>query len=317
MNILVTGGAGFIGRWVVKELLEKGETVAVLDDLSNGSADNLEEFKDSEGYKGLVEGSIVDNDLLLELFHKNNFELCIHCAAQINVQESLDNPEISYKVNMQGTYNILECARKFDTKLVLIGTCMVYDIADTLKPINENHPLLPASPYAGSKLAAENLAYSYYKGFDLPIVILRPFNTYGPFQKANMEGGVVAIFVQKMLNGDTLNIFGDGKQTRDLLYVEDCANFIVKAAYSKDAVGEVINAGTGNDISINALAKLVVKDDSRIKHIEHHHPQSEIQKLVCDSSKAKRILGWEPETSLEEGIKKLEIWQRGSSQWKN
>lgn len=313
MNVLVTGGAGFIGRWVVKELLEKGENVVVLDDLSNGSVNNLEEFKDSEQYKGLIEGSITDQESLMKLFQEYEFELCVHCAAQINVQESLENPEKSFAVNVIGTYNVLECARHLGTKLVLVGTCMVYDVAGATKPISEEHPLMPSSPYAGSKLAAENLAYSYYKGFDHPVVILRPFNTYGPYQKANMEGGVVSIFLQKMLNGEVLNIFGTGEQTRDLLYVEDCADFIVRAAYSEDAVGQVINAGTGNDITINDLAKLIVKDESRIKHIEHHHPQSEIQKLVCDYSKARELLGWEPRTSLEEGIEKLETWLRSRS----
>ena len=313
MNVLVTGGAGFIGRWVVKELLEKGENVTVLDDLSNGSVNNLEEFKDSEQYKGLIEGDILDKKLLFGLFQQNEFKLCVHCAAQINVQESLENPDKSFTINTFGTHNILECARRTKTKVVLVGTCMVYDVAGATKPISEEHPLMPSSPYAGSKLAAENLAYSYYKGLGHPVVILRPFNTYGPYQKANMEGGVVSIFVQKMLNGEVLNIFGTGEQTRDLLYVEDCADFIVRAAYSEDAVGQVINAGTGNDISINALAKLIAEDESRIKHVDHHHPQSEIQKLVCDYSKAKRILGWEPATSLEEGIEKLETWLRSRS----
>ncbi len=313
MNVLVTGGAGFIGRWVVKELLEKGENVVVLDDLSNGNIANIEEFKKNDQYKGLIEGNIVDKELLMKLFQQYNFELCVHCAAQINVQESLENPEKSFEVNIIGTYNILECARLFNTKIILIGTCMVYDVASVTEPISEEHPLKPASPYAGSKLAAEYLAYSYYRGFNLPVVILRPFNTYGPYQKTDMEGGVVSIFVQKSLNGDMLNIFGDGEQTRDLLYIEDCADFIVRAAYSEDAVGQVINAGTGNDITINELAKLIVKDEGRIEHIKHHHPQSEIQKLVCDYSKAKRILGWEPKTSLEEGTSKLEKWLRSRS----
>ena len=123
-----------------------------------------------------------------------------------------------------------------------------------------------------------------------------------------MEGGVVSIFVSKKLQNENLSIFGDGTQTRDLLYVEDCAEFIVKASRCKDCIGEILNAGTGKDISINDLALLVIKDKNRIIHVEHHHPQSEIMKLVCDSTKAKKLLNWEPSTSLEVGILKLENW---------
>ena len=164
MNALVTGGAGFIGRWVVKELLKRDINVLVLDDLSNGNLNNLDEFKDAEGYLGMVEGNVLDKELIDNLFQKNKFELCIHCAAQINVQESLENPKKSFDVNVTGTFNILESARQNNTKVVLIGTCMVYDVAKAAEPIDEEHPLMPTSPYAGTKLAAENLAYSYYRG---------------------------------------------------------------------------------------------------------------------------------------------------------
>jgi nucleoside-diphosphate-sugar epimerase len=183
---------------------------------------------------------------------------------------------------------------------------MVYDLTSS-KAINEEHPVNPKSPYAGSKLAAENLALSYYHAYGLPVVITRPFNTYGPYQKSNMEGGVVSIFIRSLLEGEPLKVFGDGTQTRDLLYVEDCAEFIVKAAFTEKAVGEVINGGYGQDIAINDLAVLVCKDAERIKHVKHHHPQSEIPKLLCDYTKAKEMLGWVPKTSLEEGIEKTKV----------
>jgi len=136
------------------------------------------------------------------------------------------------------------------------------------------------------------------------VTILRPFNTYGPYQKSTGEGGVVSIFIHRELNGESLNIYGDGEQTRDFMYVEDCAEFVVRAAMSDRCSGEIINAGFGKDVTINELAYLICKDKSRIKHIEHLHPQSEIPKLVCDRKKAKKILGWEPQFSLEEGIER-------------
>ena len=125
-----------------------------------------------------------------------------------------------------------------------------------------------------------------------------------------MEGGVVAIFIKKKLNGENLMIYGDGSQTRDLLYVEDCAEFIVRASECDRCVGEIINAGTGADISIKDLAKLIVENENQIKYVEHHHPQSEIMKLVCNNTKAKELLNWKPKTSLISGIKILEEWMK-------
>ncbi len=308
MTVLVTGGAGFIGRWVVNKLILNGKDVIVIDNLSNGRDENLSEFKENPHFKELIINDITNQDVIEKLFSKYKFSSCIHLAAQINVQESLDDPPKFFKNNLIGTYNILEAARRIRTKIILIGTCMVYDLANSNVAISEEYKVKPVSPYAGSKLAAEDLALSYYYGLKLPVVVLRPFNTYGPFQKTNMEGGVVAIFISNKLNNEKLKIFGDGTQTREFLYVEDCAEFIVKASECEDCVGEIINAGTGIDISINNLAKLIVKDENRIEHVEHHHPQSEIMKLVCNNSKAKRILNWEPKVSLEEGILKLEKW---------
>ena len=308
MVLLITGGAGFIGRWVVKKLLEKKEEVVVIDNLSNGRKENLAEFEKDPNLKEVLYEDIRNREKLEKIFSKYEINVCIHLAAQINVQESLDYPERSFENNIIGTYNILEVARKFNTKIILIGTCMVYDLTESNIPISETHKVIPASPYAGSKLAAEELALSYFYGYNLPVIILRPFNVYGPFQKTNMEGGVVPIFVKRKINNEKLIIFGDGTQTRDLLYVEDCAEFIVKASESEKCIGEIINAGTGKDISINDLALMIVGDKNRIEHIKHHHPQSEIMKLICDYSKAKSLLNWNPSTSLKEGISKLESW---------
>ncbi|MCK4733204.1 MAG: SDR family NAD(P)-dependent oxidoreductase [Methanophagales archaeon] len=315
MKILVTGGAGFIGRWIVKKLLDEGYKVCVLDDLSNGRRENIAEFKDNPDFE-FVSGDIQDKNLLEAVF--KDIDLCIHAAAAINVQESIDDPQRYYDVNVNGTFNILEAARnrnkKNNVKVVLIGTCMVYDLTSS-KAINEEHPLNPKSPYAGSKLAAENLALSYYHAYGLPVVITRPFNTYGPYQKSDMEGGVVSIFIKSLLEGEQLNVFGDGTQTRDLLYVEDCAEFIVNAAFNEKAVGEVINGGYGQDLAIKDLALLICKDAERFVHVKHHHPQSEIPKLLCDYTKAKKFLGgWVPKTSLEEGIEKTKAWIRQTEQ---
>ncbi|HLD88998.1 MAG TPA: SDR family NAD(P)-dependent oxidoreductase [Candidatus Nanoarchaeia archaeon] len=306
MNVLITGGAGFIGRWTAKKFLDERNKVTVIDNLSNGREENIKEFRKNRNFKFTM--ADITNNVELSRIFAEKFDLIVHLAAQIEVQQSISNPKKPFENNVIGTYNLLEEAKKEKTKIVIIGTCMVYDFANAKKPINEEHPTIPKSPYAGSKLAAENIAESYYHGLGLPVVILRPFNTYGAFQKTNMEGGVVSIFIKNELEGKELSIFGDGEQTRDLLYVEDCAEFIYKASTSEKAVGQTLNAGTGRDITINKLAEIICSDRKRIVHVPHHHPQAEIKKLQCDYSKAKKLLGWMPKTSLEEGIRKTREW---------
>lgn len=309
MRVLVTGGAGFIGRWVVKQLLDDGHHVWILDNLSNGLLDNLREFTLHAALRGVIVGDVRDRSVLDPLFDLD-FDVCIHLAAKISVQDSLDEPVATFENDTVGTFDILENCRVHQTKLVFVSTCMVYDRSMHPDGIRETDPVRPASPYAGAKLAAENLVLSYHHAFGLPTVILRPFNTYGPYQKSSGEGGVVSIFIDSKLRGVPLQVFGDGTQTRDLLYVEDCCRFITQAAYNDEVAGEILHAGLGSDIPIDHLARMLVADSSRIVHVPHIHPNSEIQKLLCNYSKAKAVLDWEPTVSLEDGIVRTETWIR-------
>lgn len=328
MNILVTGGAGFIGRWVVKKLIKDGHTVMVLDNLSNGSLENINEFNECKRFT-FVQGDIKDTNLLQNIFNENKFHIIYHLAASINVQDSIDDPKTTFYNDTVGTFNILERARiqmfgenarmqgdkwiynedeeRTPCKVVFMSTCMVYDKAGE-EGISELHPTKPVSPYGGSKIAAENLVLSYCLTYNLPTVVIRPFNTYGPFQKTGGEGGVVAIFINKALAGEEMKIYGTGKQTRDLLYVKDCAKFVVMAGYIEKVNGEIVNAGTGRDVTINELAKIISNGRSKINHVEHIHPQSEIMKLKCNYNKAKEIMDWKPEYTLEKGIVETENW---------
>jgi nucleoside-diphosphate-sugar epimerase len=305
-HVCVTGAAGFIGRWVVDELLARGYTVHGVDDLSGGSRENIAAFEDDPDFS-FRRGDVRDEGVVEACFEEGVDE-CLHLAAEIDVHESLEDPGSHFETNVVGTQNVLEACRETEAELTLVGTCMVYDLASGESGIDETHPVEPASPYAGTKLASEEIAMSYYHGYDLPVRVLRPFNTYGPFQRTGSAGGVVSIFLDRDLRDEPLEIYGDGTQTRDLMYVSDCARFIVDAAESDDAVGEVINAGTGRDVSINELAETIATDGTSVEHVEHHHPQSEIPRLRCDPTKAKELLGWEPEYTLESGIEDLRYW---------
>ncbi len=184
---------------------------------------------------------------------------------------------------------------------------MVYDLAGDA-PIAETHPYRPASPYAAAKIGSDMLALSYFHAYRMPVTVVRPFNTYGPFQKSDSEGGVVAIFVKRDLDGEKLFVKGAGTQTRDLLYVEDCAEFVIRTAECEGAEGQVLNCGTGRDISINNLARLCCTGKNVIGHVPHDHPQAEIARLRADSTHAGRVLGWLPQVALEEGLAKTRAW---------
>ncbi|PJI09843.1 MULTISPECIES: dTDP-glucose 4,6-dehydratase [Clostridium] len=326
MKVLVTGGAGFIGRWVVKRLLKDNNEVTAIDNLSNGNLSNISEFKSLKNFS-FYKGDIKDNDFLDTIF-KNEFDIIFHLAASINVQDSIDDPKTTFFNDAVGTFNILQKAKQqmfgkdsrmqgdewninvekiHSCKVVFMSTCMVYDKCDE-SGINEKHPTKPVSPYGGSKIAAENMVLSYYHAYGLPAVVIRPFNTYGPFQKSGGEGGVVSIFIKSSLEGKPIKIYGSGDQTRDLLFVKDCAEFIVQCGYNDNVNGEIVNAGTGEDIKINELAELISNNRVKVIHVKHIHPQSEIMKLKCDYSKAQKILAWKPKYNIKDGIMETEKW---------
>jgi len=333
MRCLVTGGAGFIGRWLVARLLERGDEVLALDDLSNGRRENLRELEGKPGMLGLVVGDIKDPAVIASTFARGPWDAVFHLGASIHVQKSIDDPEPTFRNDAEGTFRVLEACRKqyfeangldvrnghFDydkdvprltertPRVAVMSTCMVYDLAGG-GAIAETHPYRPASPYAAAKIGADMLAISYEKSYRMPVTVVRPFNTYGPFQKSNSEGGVVSIFLKRDIAGEPLLVKGSGDQTRDLLYVEDCADFVVRCAMAEEAEGHIVNAGTGTDVAVKDLARRCISGNNRVEHIAHDHPQAEIMKLLCDASKAKHLLGWEAKVDLAEGLRRTRTW---------
>ena len=306
MRVLVTGAAGFIGRWVVGELLARGHTVLPIDSLVAGDVTNLDEFAAQPGLLPFEPGDVRDAAACRRW--TGQVDAVAHLAASISVQDSIDDPPTTFENDVVGTFQILEGARASGARVLFMSTCMVYDRASSPAGIAETDPTKPASPYAASKLSGEALTLSYWHAYGLPTTVVRPFNTYGPFQRSVGEGGVVAIFTRLSLQGEPLRIYGDGTQTRDLLYASDCARFVCDALLSDAATGRILNAGTGADVSVNDLAASIEPDASRIVHVPHIHPQSEIAVLRCDAREAERVLGWRPEVPLDEGLRRVRNW---------
>lgn len=304
-DVVVTGGAGFMGRWVVKQLLKDGHNVWIIDNLSNGCEGNIREFKGR--IRDFIEADIKDRDALAGIFRRG-FQLCLHLAAAINVQDSIDNPLRCFEDNVKGTFNVLEECKKRNTKIVFMSSALIYHSCRQGYGIKEDGPLNSSCPYAACKIAGENLTLSYHRTYQLPAVILRPFSIYGPYQRSDSEGGVMSIFIERNIRNKPIEVFGDGNQGRDFFYIEDCAEFIVRAAFSDKANGMVFNAGSGSEIKIKDLAAMISDGKTEIKFVKHPHLHAEIMSMRADSGKVEKLLGWKAKTGLREGIEKTRSW---------
>src|SRR3989338_1752595 len=292
MNVLVTGGAGFIGSHVVDLFIKKGYNATIVDNLSNGDIKNI------NPKAKFYHTDILDN--LDMIFKKEKFNAIIHNAALIGVTKSMVKPKLYQKVNVRGTINLLECCRKFDVKkFIYAASCAVYGNPEYL-PCDEKHPKNPINPYGASKVEAENNIIDYSNKYGISYTILRYSNVYGPRQNP-LNGGVVAKFISMIIGNKNPVIFGDGKQTRAFLFVEDAALANIPALEIKN---KIVNIGSGNPTSINDLYKEIKGLLNKKAVISHSRPLKEIKNTYLDVSLAKKIFKWRPKTELREGIKK-------------
>ena len=292
MNILVSGGAGFIGSHIAKLFIKNDHDVTIIDNLVNGNKKNV------NPKAKFFQMDILDN--LDNVFKKEKFDAVIHNAALIDAVESKSKPELYKKVNVQGTINLLENCRKFNVKkFIYASSNAVYGNPEYL-PCDEKHPKAPVNPYGKTKLGAENKIIDFSHKHDINYTILRYSNIYGPRQNP-LKGGVIAKFLNRIINNKDLVIFGDGNQTRDFLFVGDVALANLLALETKN---KIFNIGSGKAISINELCNEMNKLFNNKVKINHSKPIEEIKKTYLDISLAKKEINWQPKTELEEGIKK-------------
>lgn len=309
MRVFVSGAGGFIGSHVVEALVRRGDEVkALVRYTSSGGSNWLETLEpDLLEQVEIVRGDVRDGEFLLE--SSRGCEAFLHLAALIAIPYSYHAPRSYIDTNVGGTLNALQCSRTHGCRLAVVSTSEVYGTAQQI-PIREDHPLSAQSPYAASKIAADQLALSFQRSFETQVSVVRPFNTYGPRQSAR---AVIPTILSQVLAGKETIHLGSLTPTRDLCYVADTAEGIIKVGLHPDAVGRVIQLGTGREISIGELACLLAKICGRDVKIEQDEKRirpakSEVERLLSDPSEAETLCTWRSRLSLEEGLERTVRW---------
>jgi dTDP-glucose 4,6-dehydratase len=315
-RVLVTGGAGFISSAFIRHLLRATPyEIALLDALTY--AGNLENLADIRSHERLsfVQGDIRDEDLVHAVVE--HVDVIVNAAAESHVEKSIVEGASEFvATNVEGTRVLLDAIREVPVeRFILISSSEVYGTAETI-PMDEQHPLNPRSPYAATKAGADRLAFAYRATYDLPIVVARPFNNYGPRQHPEK---VIPRFILQALADEPLTVHGDGEASRDWLYVDDDAEAI-EALIEVDidtVAGEVINLATGIDVSVSLIADLVLavlgKPESLKEFVDERPGQ--VHRHIGSTEKAERLLGWRARTSIEEGLARTVQWYRENEAW--
>jgi UDP-N-acetylglucosamine 4-epimerase len=306
-EILVTGGAGFIGSHIVDRLLQEGLTVRVLDNLSNGEKKNLAQLQNKKSFQ-FIEGDVRNFDSVKKAVE--GVDAVVHEAALVSVTRSVEDPRLSNEINVTGTVNLLKaCIDAHVKRFVQASSCAVYGDTETL-PNHENLAPKPLSPYAADKLAAETYAKVFYDVYGLETVSLRYFNVYGPRQKYGPYSGVISIFINRLQENKPPLIVGDGTQTRDFVNVGDVVEANINALSKPKAAGEVFNVSTGEATTINKLAETIqqIMGKTDLKPVHAEPRPGDIMHSYGDITKAERKLEYKPRVPLEKGLSELVKW---------
>ena len=312
MKVLVTGGDGFIGSHLAEKLVAEGAKVRVLVMYNSfghsGWLENVEPAIKAE--IEIFPGDVRDPQTMLEI--TDSIETIFHLASLIAIPYSYQSADSYVDTNIKGTLNILQAARRNQIiQVIHASTSEVYGKAVSV-PISEDHPVVAHSPYAATKIAADQLATAFHRSFNLPVTIIRPFNTYGPRQSAR---AIIPTVISQLLANDATLKLGHLTPTRDFTYVSDIVDGFVAAAGKEKTIGEVIHLGSGSEISIgdlaNKIAGLMNREVATATDSQRLRPESgEVERLLCDNSKAKQLLGWEPTIQLEAGLRQTIEWLR-------
>lgn len=296
MKVLVTGGAGFVGSHIVDQLIARGDQVVVVDNVSSGK-------KSQVNQQAVFYHVDIRSEELKEILAKERPEVVIHQAAQIHVDTSVKNPALDAEINILGSINLLEACRLAGVnKLVYASSAAVYGTPHYL-PIDEKHPIAPLAGYGISKYTVEHYLSVYHQLYGLKYTILRYANVFGLRQDPRGEGGVISIFINKVLEEQPLTIFGDGEQTRDYIYVEDVARANLAAIERGD--GEVLNVGTGVKTSLNEVVRQFETITGKKLEVQYGPDRAgDIKHSYFNNEKVRRVLAWEPRVSFAEGLSK-------------
>ena len=308
-KVLVTGAGGFIGSHLTEKLVDLEAKVKAFVRYNSRNDWGLIEILSSDVKQKIevITGDLRDSETIRSVM--KNVDIVFHLGALIAIPYSYIHPREVVETNIMGTLNILNAAKECKPKKIIhTSTSEVYGTAQYV-PIDEKHPLQGQSPYSASKIGADKLAESFYRSYGLSITTLRPFNTYGPRQSARAV--IPTIITQALTQNEVL--LGSLEPTRDLSYVDDVVDGFIKAVESEKSIGEVINIGSGFEISINDLANEIISlIEKKVKIISDpkriRPPKSEVERLIADNSKAKELLGWEPKVSLDKGLRKTIDW---------
>ncbi|WGI17677.1 GDP-mannose 4,6-dehydratase [Methanonatronarchaeum sp. AMET-Sl] len=322
MDVLVTGGAGFIGSHLTMGLLDKGLDVVVLDNLNDYYSPEIKEknlelcrdrANETDGGLEFIEGDVRNRDLVEGVFGRFGFDVVFHEAAQAGVRYSVENPLEPDRVNVEGTLNLLEASVDYGVgRFINASSSSVYGETEYL-PFDEKHPKTPRSPYGVSKLASEQYTRVYHELYDINTISLRYFTVYGPRMRPDMA---ISNFTKNCLNQKPPQIYGDGQQTRDFTYIDDVVKANLKLLDNKKGYGEPINIGSNQNITIEQLAQKIIDITGyQGKPKYTNKKKGDARHTYADITKAKQKINYQPTTTLQQGLKKYKKWLKNNKNW--